>query len=141
MTVIDGKEGAPRPIFNLLELGFDNVENDRDAILIIVSDDSLMRVGRVTTHDAILLAGELSWVVRLHEPLYLLLLHFHVFLLLLDSHNETAVGCQLVLALRLLHSRSAGRAILLCLWLLNPGVRCRRLGMASVLVSLAGRHG
>lgn len=99
MPVVDGEEGAPGPILNLLELRLDDVEDDGNAIFIVVSHDALVRVCRVAADDAVFLASELGWVVRLHESLDLLLLHLHVLLLLLHSHDEATVCCQLVLTL------------------------------------------
>ena len=57
-----------------------------------------MSIGGVATHDSILLARELGRVVRLDESFNLLLLHFDVFLLLLNRHDEAAVSDQLALA-------------------------------------------
>jgi hypothetical protein len=42
-------------------------------------------------------------MITINVPLYLLLLHLHVLLLLLDSHYKPSVCDQLVLRLRLVH--------------------------------------
>ena len=103
MAVINSEEGAPWPLIDLFEFRLDDVQDDRNSILIVIPDDSLMCVGRVAADDPVLLASELGRMIRLNIPLDLLLLHLHVFLLLLDSHDEATVSDQLVLALRLLH--------------------------------------
>ena len=53
MPIIDAKEGAGRPRFMLPVLGLDNVENDRNAILVVVSDEALVRIGRIGSDNAI----------------------------------------------------------------------------------------
>jgi hypothetical protein len=93
MTVVNGEETAPGPVLHLLKLGLDYVENDGDAILVVVTDNTLMSVRRVATDDTVLLAGKLGRMIRLHKPFDLLLLHLHVLLLLLDCHDEATVSC------------------------------------------------
>ena len=45
MPVIHPEEGAARPVSRLLELRLNDVQDDRDAVLVVVADDALMRVG------------------------------------------------------------------------------------------------
>ena len=97
MPIVYSKERAPRPFIDLLELWLDNVENYGNSILIIVPDDALMSVSCIRGDHSILLAGKLGWVIRVNEPVDLLVFHLHVLLLLLDSHDETSVSDQLVL--------------------------------------------
>ena len=101
MAIVYREEGAPGPLFHLLELRLDDVQNNGHSVFIIVPDDTLMRVGSVATDDSVLLASELGWVVGLDEPIDLLFLHPHVVLLLLEGHNKPSVFYQLSLALRL----------------------------------------
>ena len=102
MTVIHREERASWPFFNLLELGLDYIQNDRNSVFVIIPDDSLMGVGRIAAHHSILFAGKLGRVVRGHVPVDLVLFHFHVLLLLLHGHDETSVGHQLIVTFRLL---------------------------------------
>jgi hypothetical protein len=44
MTIIYSEETASGPVFNLLKLRFDYIEDDGNAILIIVSNYTLMRI-------------------------------------------------------------------------------------------------
>lgn len=44
VSIIHTEEGAPGPELCLLKLGLDYVQNYRDAILIVISDDALMSV-------------------------------------------------------------------------------------------------
>ena len=108
MAIVDSKEGASWPLINLLELWLDNVKDDADSIFVVVPDNSLMSVCRVAANDSILLASELGWMVRVDKPVDLFLLHLHILLLLLVGHDESSVGHQLVLRLRLLHCRIFG---------------------------------
>ena len=70
---------------------FDNIQNDRNSVFIVVSDNTLMRIGSVTTYNSILLAGKLGWMIRINVAINLLLLHLHVFLLLLYCHDKTSI--------------------------------------------------
>jgi hypothetical protein len=87
----------------LLELRFDDIQDDANPVFVVISDDSLMSVGRVTAHNAILFARKLSWMVRSDKPINLFLFHLHILLLLLVSHDEPSVSDQLVLRLGLLN--------------------------------------
>lgn len=55
MAIIDSKEGASGPEVDLLELRLDDVENDRDAIFIVVSDHALVGVCGIRDNNSILL--------------------------------------------------------------------------------------
>ena len=81
----------------MLELGFDNVENDADSVLIVVPDDALVSVGCIAADHSILLAGKLGRVVAGNIPIDLLLLHLHILLLLLNRHYESSVSYQVIL--------------------------------------------
>ena len=107
MTVVDGEEGASRPLVDLLELGPDDVEDNAHAILIIITNNTLMRVCRVAADNAVLLACKLGRMVAGNVSINLLLLHLHVLLLLLHRHDEAAVRRQLVLTLGLLQAALA----------------------------------
>jgi hypothetical protein len=89
-----------------------------------------MGVSRVRRDHTILFAGEFSWVIRRNESFNLLLLHLHIFLLLLNSHNETPVSSQLCLRFRLSH-------IILLLITINFGMGSRRLRMRSFVSLLS----
>ena len=93
MTVVHCKEGAPWPIFDLLKFWSYDVKNDRDPIFIVVPHNALMGVGTIGRDNAVLLTRELGGVVRRDESIDLLLFHLHVFLLLLNCHNESSIGC------------------------------------------------
>ena len=104
VAIVNGEERASRPLFDLLELRLDDVENDGHPVFIVVPDDSLVCVSGIATDNSVLLASELGRVVGLDVPVDLLLLHLHVFLLLLYGHDKPSVLCQLILALRLCQS-------------------------------------
>ena len=91
VPIVDGKERTSWPEVDLLELGLDNVEDDRHSVLVIIPHHSLMGIGCISDNDAIFLRRELSWVVILSEFHYLLLLHLHVFFPLTDSHFHATV--------------------------------------------------
>lgn len=93
MAIVNCKETTPGPVLHLLKLRLNYVKNDGDAILIVVTDNALMCICRVAADDAVLLASKLGRMIRLDKPFDLLLFHFHVLLLLLDSHNEATVSC------------------------------------------------
>jgi len=135
MTIIDGEEGAPGPVLDLLELRLDDIQDDGHTVLVVVPDDALVRVGGVAADHAILLAGKLGWVIGLDKALDLLLLHLHVLLLLLHGHDEASVRRELVLGLRLLHSRGSWLPVGVGLRLFDFLVRSWRLRMTGVLVS------
>lgn len=99
MSIINSKEWASWPFFNLLEFWLNYVQNDANSILIIVPDNTLMCICRVAAYDSILFACKLCWMVRGNESIDLFLFHFHIFLLLLGCHDETSVSYQLVLRL------------------------------------------
>ena len=102
MPIIDCKERAPGPFFNLFEFWFDYIQNNWNSIFIIVPDNSLMGIGWIAAHHSILFASKLCWVVGCYVPVDLVLLHFHVFLLLLKGHDEPSVSHKLVVTFRLL---------------------------------------
>ena len=102
MPVIYGKEGASWPFFNLFKFRFDDIQNNRNTIFIIISNDTLMGVGWITTDDSVLFASKLGWMIRSNISINLILFHFHVLLLLLHSHYKSSIGYQLIMTLRLL---------------------------------------
>ena len=77
-------------------------------------------------------------MVWLNESFDLLLFHLHVFLLLLDCHDESTIRSQLILTFWCLH-RWSTRTIL-GLRLFNSWMRCRWLGMACIFVALSCWH-
>ena len=102
MAIIDREEGAPWPFFDLFKLWFNDIQNDWNSIFIVISDNSLMGIGWITTDNTILFAGELCWMIWGDISIDLVLFHFHVLLLLLHGHNETSIGYQLIMTFRLL---------------------------------------
>ena len=44
MPIIDSEEGATRPVWGVLELGFYDIQDDGDTVLVVVPDNSLMSV-------------------------------------------------------------------------------------------------
>ena len=44
MPIIDSKEGATRPVWSVLELWLNDIQDDGYTVLVIVSDDTLMSV-------------------------------------------------------------------------------------------------
>jgi len=60
VTVEDREKGALGPAVTLLLDGFLHVEHYRDAVLVVVPDDSLVRVGCIGLHDAVLFYGVLG---------------------------------------------------------------------------------
>ena len=139
MTIVNCEETAPRPVFHLFKLRFDDVEDDGYAILVIITNDTLMRICWVAADNTILLTSKLGRMIWLYKPFDLLLLHLHILLLLLNCHDETTIGRQLILTFWLLHSRSTA-ASLTSLWLLNPWVWCWWLRMTCIFVALCWRH-
>jgi len=104
VTIIDGEEGAARPEVYLLELWLDYVQDDRHAILVVVSHHTLVSVSRIGDDYSILLGGKLCRIVVLSELLDLLFLHLHVFFSLTNCHLHPAildyvVGAQIFLSL------------------------------------------
>ena len=96
MTIVDSKERTSRPLINLLEFRFDDIQNDGDSIFIVVSDNTLMCISCVAANYSILLAGKLSWMVRTYEAINLFLFHLHIFLLLLNSNYESSIRNQII---------------------------------------------
>ena len=69
MPIEDSEEADLRP-FNVqmrFTLWLEDVKNDRDSVLIVLSDDALVRVGRVRLDQATLLLGRLRRLVVLEE--------------------------------------------------------------------------
>ena len=60
MAVIDAEKGAFWPLGTaiLLRFGFHDVEDDSDAVLVVVAHDALVRIGSVGGHDAVAFGGE-----------------------------------------------------------------------------------
>ena len=63
MTVVNGEETAPGPVLHLLKLGLDYVENDGDAILVVVSNDTLICVGSIPRDQSISLVRVFSILI------------------------------------------------------------------------------
>lgn len=91
MPVIDRKKGTSWPKIDLLKLWLDNVENDGNAIFVVIADHTLVRVCCVGDHHAILFARKFGWIIILLELLYLLLFHFDVLLALTHSHFHATI--------------------------------------------------
>ena len=105
VTIINCKKRTPWPIINLLEFWFNYIKYYRYSVFIIISDNTLMSICWITTDDTILFASKFSRMVRSYKSVDLLLLHLHIFLLLLYRHYKSSICCELVLAFRLLNAR------------------------------------
>ena len=103
MAIVDREEAASGPLVDLLELWLNDIEYYTNSILIVVSNNALMRICRIATDHTIFLTGELCRVITANIPFNLLLLHFHIFLLLLDCHDKPSIGNQLLLTFALIH--------------------------------------
>ena len=103
VTIINCKKRTPWPVINLLEFWFNYIKYYRYSVFIIISDNTLMSICWITTDDTILFASKFCWVIRSYKSIDLFLFHFYVFLLLLNSHNKSSIGCKLILAFRLLN--------------------------------------
>ena len=69
VAVVDAEERACRPRLVLPVLRFDDVEDDGDAVLIVVTHEALVCVGCVCAHDAVALVAALGGlVVRDYYP-------------------------------------------------------------------------
>ena len=54
MTIIHSEERAFGPCLNLLlALGLDDIEDDGNPVLVVITDNPLIRVGRVSVNDAV----------------------------------------------------------------------------------------
>lgn len=93
MAIINSKKRTSGPVINLFEFGFNNIKNNRDSVLIIISNNTLMSICWVTANNSILFACKFSRVIRCNISIDLLLLHLHIFLLLLYRHNESSICC------------------------------------------------
>ena len=119
MTIINSKEGASWPFINLLEFRFDNIQDNRNSIFIIVPYNTLMSICCIAADDSVLLACELGWMIRIDKSVNLLLFHLHVLLLLLDGHDEASISNELVRTLW--WSQTFSLCLFCWLWLLNFG--------------------
>jgi len=119
MTIINSKEGASWPFVNLLEFRFDNIQDNRNSIFIIVPYNTLMSICCIAADDSILLACKLGWMIWIDKSVNLLLFHLHVLLLLLDGHDEASISNELVCTLW--WSQTFSWLIFWRLWLLNFG--------------------
>lgn len=65
VTVVYTEEGAFRPLLVLvvLRLRLHNVQDDGDAIFVVVANDALVRVSSVARHKTVPLVGELGVLV------------------------------------------------------------------------------
>ena len=103
MTIIDCEERASGPIIYLFELWFYYIKDNWYSVLIIIPYNTLMSISWIATDNTILFASKFCWVIRSYKSIDLFLFHFYVFLLLLNSHNKSSIGCKLILAFRLLN--------------------------------------
>lgn len=67
MPIIDSEEGATWPVRGVLELGFDNIQDDGDTVLIIVPDNPLMSVRCIRGYHTVTLTGILCRLVGLYK--------------------------------------------------------------------------
>ena len=69
VTIKDAKEADLRPlnVEVLLALGLENVEDDRDTILIIITNDSLISIGSIRFNNSTLLLGCFCRLMVLEE--------------------------------------------------------------------------
>ena len=98
VTVVNGEKGTPRPEVKLLELWLNDIQNNRDSVLIVVSNHTLVSVGCVRGHHPVLFARKFSWVIGFFEFLNLGVLHGYVLVPLAYSHLHASVlhNCRLV---------------------------------------------
>jgi hypothetical protein len=66
MPIINCKETASGPLVDLLELWLNNIEDYANSIFIIISNNALMSIRRITTNHSILFACEFSWMIALN---------------------------------------------------------------------------
>jgi hypothetical protein len=67
MAIIYSKKGTSWPVLSLLELWFYNVQNYWNSVLIVISNDTLMSICSIGSHNSISLACELCCFISLHE--------------------------------------------------------------------------
>lgn len=67
MAIINSKKGTPWPVLSLLELWFYNVQDYRNTVLIVISNDTLMSICSIRSHNSISLACELCWFISLYK--------------------------------------------------------------------------
>lgn len=91
MTIVDCKERAARPKVDLLELGFYDIQDYRDTILVVIPHHTLMSVCCVCHHYPILFRSKLCRIIVLSELYNLLLLHLHIFFSLAHCHLHTSI--------------------------------------------------
>ena len=63
MAIVDAEERASRPSFVLPVLWLHDVEDDADAVLVVVADEALIRIGCVSTHYPVALIAAFSGLV------------------------------------------------------------------------------
>lgn len=63
MTIIDTEERTSRPRLMLAVLWLDDVEDDRDSILVVVTHQSLVCIGSIGSNDSIAFVAALSGLV------------------------------------------------------------------------------
>ncbi len=97
MTVVNGEKRASRPVLNLFELGLNDVQNYWYSVLVVIPDHSLVRVGCISHHDAVLLGCKLRWVVILPELVDLVFFHLLIFDPLRDRHFHASISYDAVL--------------------------------------------
>lgn len=67
MTIIDSEEGATWPVRGVLELGLDDIQDDRDTVLVIVPYNPLMSVRCIRGYHTVTLTGILCRLVGLYK--------------------------------------------------------------------------
>lgn len=98
VAVVNGKKGTPRPWVRLLELGLNHVQNNRDSVLIVVSNHTLVSVGCVRGYHSVPFARKFRGVVETFEFFDLGFLQRYVLVALHHSHLNASVlhNCRLV---------------------------------------------
>ena len=60
VAIINSKKRTPWPEANFLECGFNDAQNNRHSVLIVVPDHALVSVGGVRSHHAFFLLANLA---------------------------------------------------------------------------------
>ncbi len=67
VAVVDSEEGAAGPELGLFKFRLDYVQNDRYTVLVVVPDDTLMRVSCIRGYNSISLARIFGGLIALSE--------------------------------------------------------------------------
>ena len=97
MTVVNGEKRASWPVFNLFELWLYDVQNYWYSVLVVIPYHSLVSVGCISHHDAVLFWSKLRWVVILPELVHLVFLHLLIFDPLRDRHFHASISYDAIL--------------------------------------------